>query len=100
MKPEGHPPYNFPPIPRFDVVDAQTLRVQIHEFAPEELDAIPFDPVLTPDEVEAIRAERELTLRERNRRDQRWAKVAQENAIERAFNARPVGPTTAGKLIP
>lgn len=59
---------------------------------------IPFESPLTPLEVEAHKLEREDRLAERNKMDAQAAKAAERGRIERAFNARPVGPTTAGKL--
>lgn len=54
-----------------------------------------------PEDVVAIeKAQREARLAERNEMDAQRAAAAERGRLERAFNARPVGDTTAGRLNP
>jgi hypothetical protein len=63
--------------------------------------AIPLDFERLPPEVVAIeKTQREAYLAERNEMDAQRAAAAERGRLERAFNARPVGDTTAGKLNP
>jgi hypothetical protein len=63
--------------------------------------AVPLDfERLAPEVVAIEKTQREARLAERNEMDAQGAAAALRGRLERAFNARPVGDTTAGKLNP
>lgn len=58
-----------------------------------------FEP-LPPDVVALEKEQRDALLAQRNARDRQQAEAMARAKLERAFEARPVGDTTAGKLNP
>lgn len=61
-------------------------------------DPIEFEPPFTDEALALEIQQRQALLAERNERDQERAAAAERGRLERAFRARPVGPTTAGRL--
>lgn len=63
--------------------------------------SIPLEFEHLPEDVVAIeKTQRETLLAERNKKDAERAELIATYQAERAFEARPVGDTTAGKLNP
>lgn len=61
-------------------------------------DPIEFEPPFTDEALALEIKQREALLAARNERDRRLEEAIHAGQLDRAFRARPVGPTTAGKL--